>query len=82
MPPPDWLTEQFEKTGVDIGLDEGPWTPGDTKHATGVGGGVSIENVFSVWQRRCEKPDTITLGAMGRKPGARAMYGIAAQPLE
>jgi len=82
VPPPEWLTEQFEKTGVDIGLDEGPWEPGDTKHATGVGGGVSIENVFSVWQRRCEKPETITLGAMGRKPGARAMYGIAAQPLE
>lgn len=82
VPPPEWLTEQFEKTGVDIGLDEGPWEPGDTKHATGVGGGVSIENVFSVWQRRCETPETVKLGAMGKKPGARAMYGIAAQPLK
>jgi len=82
VPPPDWLTEQFENTGVDIGLDEGPWTPGDTKHTTGVGGGVSIDNVFSVWRRRCEKPETIKLGAMGKKPGARAMYGIAAQPLD
>jgi hypothetical protein len=82
VPPPDWLTEQFENMGVDVGLDEGPWNPGDTKHATGVGGGVSIDNVFSVWRRRCEKPETIKLGAMGKKPGARAMYGIAAQPLD
>ncbi len=25
IPPPEWLKSQFEDTGVDIGLDEGPW---------------------------------------------------------
>ena len=24
-PAPAWLTEQFENTGVKVGLDEGPW---------------------------------------------------------
>ncbi|HTQ37583.1 MAG TPA: FecR family protein [Pirellulales bacterium] len=80
--PPDWLTDQFENTGIDIGLDEGPWWKGDTKHSLGVGGGESIDRIFSVWRRRCETPETITLGAMGTMKGARAMYGIAATPLD
>jgi hypothetical protein len=80
--PPSWLTEQFENTGVDIGLDEGPWWKGDTKHTLGVGGGQSIDRVFSVWSRRCATPETITLGPMGTMKGGRAMYGIAATPIE
>ncbi|HZZ26552.1 MAG TPA: FecR family protein [Pirellulales bacterium] len=79
---PSWLTDQFENTGVDIGLDEGPWWKGDTKHSVGVGGGQSIDRIFSVWRRRCETPETITLGTMGTMKGARAMYGIAAKPLD
>jgi hypothetical protein len=82
VPPPDWLTSQFENTGVDIGLDEGAWFRGDKAHTTAVGGGQSIDNVFSVWQRRCDTPQTLKLGAMGTKPGARAMYGIAGKPLD
>jgi hypothetical protein len=82
VPPPRWLTEQFENMGVDIGLDEGPWDDNDTKHTVAVGGGQSIDNVFSVWRRRCEKPETLKLGSMGTKPGARAMYGVAAAPLD
>jgi FecR protein len=80
--PPDWLTDQFENIGVDIGLDEGPWWKGDTKHSLGVGGGESIDRILSVWRRRCETPETITLGAMGTMKGARVMYGIAATPLD
>ncbi len=80
--PPAWLMDQFENTGMDIGLDEGPWWKGDTKHTLGVGGGQSIDRVFTVWQRRCDMPETITLGAMGTMKGGRAMYGIAAKPLD
>jgi len=80
--PPSWLTEQFENTGMDIGLDEGPWFKGDTKHTLGVGGGQSIDQVFSVWRRRCDGPEVIKMGRMGSMKGARAMYGIAATPLE
>jgi hypothetical protein len=88
VPPPKWLTDQFEDTGVDIGLDEGPWNPSDKAYRpdlpefeNGVGGGQSIDNTFSVWHRRCDKPTPLILGMMGEKTQARAMYGIAATPL-
>jgi hypothetical protein len=80
VPTPDWLLEGFEDTGVDAGLDEGPWE-GIPDHRTAVGGGVSIDNVFSVWRRRCDRGELVTLGAMGDTREARAMYGIAATPL-
>jgi hypothetical protein len=95
---PDWLKENFEDTGVDIGLDEGPWlTQVDEKyrkldvHTTSVGGGNSIDNIFSVWLRRCEDGGTISLGNAGAwgvdriglsGKGGRSMYGIAATPLD
>jgi hypothetical protein len=78
---PDWLKEQFEDTGVDVGLDEGPAMPGTMHLTNAVGPGQSIDNVFSVWQRRCDRPGSVRLGAMGPQPGARAMYGIAGKPL-
>jgi hypothetical protein len=87
---PKWLTDQFEDTGVDIGLDEGPWqnipeeyldTVPDMKN--GIGGGNSIERVFSVWRRRCLDTSPVMLGAMGKwQATGRAMYGIAATPLD
>ncbi len=81
VPTPEWLTERFEDTGIDIGLDEGPWE-GIPDHRTAVGGGNSIDNIFSVWHRRCERAEEVTLGAVGDSNEARAMYGIAATPLE
>ena len=93
IPPPAWLVEQFEDTGVDIGLDEGPWldsVPEEYRefdvNTTAVGGGNSIDNVFSVWRRRCADGKPITLGdagELGSEGGqGRAMYGVAATPLE
>jgi ferric-dicitrate binding protein FerR (iron transport regulator) len=81
VPTPDWLLERFEDTGVNIGLDEGPWK-GIPDHRVAVGPGNSIDNIFSVWRRRCERPETVTLGAVGETREARAMYGIAATPLD
>jgi hypothetical protein len=81
VPTPSWLLERFEDTGINIGLDEGPWE-GIPDHRTAIGAGNSIDNVFSVWRRRCEKPEAVTLGAVGDTSEARAMYGIAAVPLE
>jgi len=80
VPLPKWLTEGFVDTGVDIGLDEGPWE-GIPDHRNAVGGGNSIDNVFSVWLRRCEELSPVTLGPVGDSSEARAMYGIAATPL-
>jgi hypothetical protein len=69
---PDWLKANFEDTGVDIGLDEGPWgTQVDEKfrkldvNTTASGGGNSIDNIFSVWRRRCVDGGTVTLGNAG-----------------
>jgi len=81
VPTPDWLLERFEDTGVDIGLDEGPWE-GIPDHRTAVGSGNSIDNAFSVWRRRCERGEMVTLGAVGDSSEARAMYGIAATRVE
>lgn len=96
--PPAWLTADFVDTGVDIGLDEGAWLDNveekyralDT-HTTAEGAGESIDNVFSVWRRRCVEGGTISLGYCSvRGPTrrglsgrlGRSMYGIAATPLE
>ncbi len=91
VPPPHWLTEGFEDTGVDIGLDEGPWLdaiPEEYRkldvNTTAVGGGNSIDNVFSVWRRECHEGQTIHLGSAGEHGGeggqGRSMYGVAATP--
>lgn len=88
VPPPKWLTDQFEDTGDDIGLDEGPW-PAHVKvlrpdlpvFENAVGPGKSIDNTFSVWHRRCDDTTPVVLGIVGEELQARAMYGIAATPL-
>lgn len=81
VPTPDWLPERFENTGVKIGLDEGP-DEGVPDHRTAVGPGNSIDNVFTVWRRRCNAGEVVNIGAMGTRADARAMYGIAAKALE
>ncbi len=89
VPTPAWLQAGFEDTGVDIGLDEGPWPEGDRafrpelpEKFNSVGGGNSIDNTFSVWRRRCDDGAPVTLGPVGSSSGARAMYGFAATPLD
>jgi hypothetical protein len=92
IPPPAWLVEQFEDTGVDIGLDEGPWLDDIPEkyrefdvNTTAVGPGNSIDNVFNVWRRRCADGKPITLGDagdMGEGESGRSMYGVAATPLD
>jgi hypothetical protein len=81
VPTPAWLQDQFEDTGVDVGLDEGPWE-GIPDHTNAVGAGNSIDNVFSVWRRRCLDGKPVLLGPVGESSEARAMYGIATTPLE
>ncbi len=81
-PVPTWLKAQFQDTGLKVGLDEGPWS-GETPDLTlGRGPGKSIDVIFPVWRGRCDKSGTVKLGAMAKGPEARAMYGIAASPLE
>lgn len=81
VPLPAWLLDQFEDTGVDIGLDEGPWE-GIPDHVNAIGPGKSIDNVFSIWKRTCEDTTPIILGPVGMSLEARAMYGIATTKLD
>lgn len=74
---PAWLAESFVDTGVDIGLDEGSW-PDPSMFTTDRGPGLSINQVFSVWQRAVEPGESIRLGALMGGRNNRAMYGIAA----
>ncbi len=81
VPRPEWLEAGFEDTGIDVGLDEGPWITADMSLSTAIGGGNSVDRVFSIWRKRCEKTLSVTLGSLGPSVEARAMYGIAAAPL-
>lgn len=74
---PSWLTEQFAKTKLRIGLDEGVWPD---PYLTGIdrGPGKSINQTFSVWRRDMERDESIRLGSLAGGRNDRAMYGIAA----
>lgn len=79
---PKWLTESFEDTNTDIGLDEGP-TRYRPRHRTHTGSGKSIDTHFSVWQRVIEKPMVVRLGGIDRPEDVRGynMYALAAKAL-
>lgn len=93
--PPDWLTQSFESTGDDIGIDEtgfDVWKqePSARNHLE-VGPGNSIERRFSIWRKVVTEAGIVSLGPNGAPIRATksldlnakmAMYGIVAVPLE
>ncbi len=88
----DWLREQFEDTGDDIGLDEGPHNIPDDLRELATGAGASIDQVHSVWRCRTVGARQITIGRTGpliapegRLMGKKArlnMFGIVAVAFE
>ncbi len=66
--PPKWLTDQFEDTGDNIGMDEGPHFNNTgtvlQRDLPGIGPGVSIDHLHSVWVKEISSPCTIECGAM------------------
>lgn len=80
LPLPDWISKDFKDTGLTIGVDEG-WQKPNMRERTGVGAGVSVDRVFSIWQRDVSKPDIVKLGPLGVVEQGTSMYGIAAMPL-
>lgn len=83
MVAPDWLLAAFEDTGIDIGLDQayGRYS-GDSSVASG--GGMSIDDTFSVWSREVKRPGDLHLGNVDKPADKEAgwnMYGIAAKPI-
>jgi FecR-like protein len=86
IPPPTWLREEFEDTGDQIGVDEGRHVFGDgtvhNRDGPGVGPGVSIDSIHSIWRRRVTKPGTVRLGPTETPGWDLNMYGIVAVPLK
>jgi hypothetical protein len=85
IPPPAWLKKQFRNTGDKVGFDEGPYPVNGKRradHQPGVGPGVSIDNVASVWVREVKSPGTVRLGATETPIPYINMYGIVAVPLD
>lgn len=88
---PRWLSDNFEKTDMRIGLDEsGSFTnaAGEPISRRGYrvarGPGQAIDTEFFVWQRDIVAPADVTLGSVrqARRGWGFCMYGIAAVPLE
>ena len=85
LPVAGWLKEEFEDTGDNIGLDNGPFfSNGEThnKGPSGIGPGQSIDDVCSVWVKTIDGPGMVTLGATEAPISEPNMYGIVAVPLK
>jgi hypothetical protein len=87
LSPPKWLRDNFQNTGDKIGMDVGPFTEANLvftaeRFSTGIGPGVSVDNVLSIWQRRVPVPTTLRLGATEAPNTDINMYAVAAIPLE
>jgi hypothetical protein len=83
---PEWLSADFEDTGVDIGLDEQQGTLRAFRTPLEVGGGKGIDQTCSVWAQRVDQGGEVVVGPIAAlKPefaeAGRTMLGIAAQPL-
>jgi hypothetical protein len=78
---PSWLRESFVDTGFDVGMDEGAYNLAP-KRQLGVGSGVSIDFVFSIWKRDVVGNDSVVLGPRGGQRAGRSMYGIVVTPLK
>ncbi len=81
-PPPAGVERAgFTDTGSKIGLDEG--SSPNRVAVTAKGAGNSVERVFSVWKLEVRELRSIQLGSPREgDTGAKAMYGVAAQPLK
>lgn len=87
VPPPAWLRHQFHDTGYDIGLDVGPFYRVEDSvlvedRQPGVGPGVAVDEVVSIWECTFDKPQVVHLGSIEADHRYVNMYGIVAVPLE
>ena len=78
---PVWLAENFMQLEDRIGVDEQTRTTGPER--LGVGAGVSVDNVMSVWKRRLPQAGSVTLGHNGMAFEKRnLMYSVIAVPIQ
>ena len=78
---PVWLAENFMQLDDRIGVDEQTRTTGPER--LGIGAGVSVDNVMSVWKRRIPQAGSVTLGHNGMALEKRnLMYSVIAVPVK
>jgi hypothetical protein len=87
IPPPEWLKRDFRNMGDEIGVDEGPFFcvpegKWHRDHQPGVGPGVSVDNVSSIWVRDVTEPCSVKLGPTESPTRDINMYGIVAVPVD
>jgi hypothetical protein len=82
--PPNWLTNAFEHTGFEVGMDEDAGPTGGLRpdRKLGIGPGTDIDFAFSVWRQDVITPSSIVLGSREGPRGSRSMYGIVVVPLK
>ncbi|RYD35871.1 MAG: Fe2+-dicitrate sensor protein [Verrucomicrobiaceae bacterium] len=81
VPPPAWLAEEFEDTGVRIGLENAPLPDSGIPIKSGPGNGNLAP--FAVWKRSLPEAGDHVLGPppLGPEDRPHWMYGIAARKL-
>ena len=85
IPPPSWLMKDFTNTGDEIGVDEGVYCVDGvwyTNHHPGVGPGVSIDHVSTIWERDVKGACWVKLGPTESTTVDINMYGIVAVPMD
>jgi hypothetical protein len=86
VPAPSWLREEFEETGDEIGVDEGRHVFRDgtvhNRDGPGVGAGVSVDSIHTIWRRTVNMPSVVRLGPVEAPGWDFNMYGIVAVPLK
>ena len=92
VPTPDWLSNDYTDTGMDVGMDEANATRRIIRSVTlvsGVGPGDSIDHVFSVWRRELSVPSKVRLGTIREElvevvPDSihESMYGVVVTRLD
>lgn len=77
---PVWLAENFMQLDDRVGVDEQTRTTGPER--LGIGAGVSVDNVMSIWKRRIIQAGSVTLGHNGMAFEKRnLMYSVIAIPI-
>ena len=85
IPAPAWLKKDFRLTGDEIGVDEGVYVVDGklySDHHLGVGPGVSIDHVSTIWERDVKGPCCVKLGPTESTTVDINMYGIVAVPVD
>jgi hypothetical protein len=82
---PKWLQNRFRNTGDKIGGDSASYGVKLKNAKRGIGPGVEVDTIYSVWELIVKKPGDVILGPPSKGVSDKelaSMYGIAAIPFD